>query len=810
MDAWMLARAYPDGKCYVTGLTRGFEQKQQLQMQRSGPDAHWRALGPKNFGGRTLCLAFHPVNPDIIYAGSASGGLWKTTTGGMGYNAWQQVPTGFPVLGVGAIAIQSDNPDVMYIGTGEVYRYQNSGTGFTLRINRGSYGIGILKTTDGGLTWSKSLDWSVGELRGIERIVINPLNANTVYAATSEGLYRSYDAGASWVNIHPVLMAVDIEINPLDTNKVYVTHGCYDNAETGVYRSLNGGQSFQKLTNGIPDHYTGKTLLCMGPDDPNLLYASVANFDGQVGLYKTTNGGDGWVQVNSQDIAQYQGWYAHDVALDPAHPGYLMMGGIDVFKSKDAGLTFEQKTYWYNWYFDATPVGGPEGSADYVHADIHALYYHPLQPDVVFAVCDGGIFASTDGGETFEGRNGSYQTVQFYANFSNSASDSTFAIGGLQDNATAIYHGDDAWSRVIGGDGMSTAIHPDDDNIVYGSLYYMRIYRSDDHGQSFNYLFDATPSNFNSPFELAPSNPSVIYGGADRIFRSTDGGNSFIAPNNNPVDNSNPILTIAVAPDNSSLLYISTSPNSAPPPKVKKSINGGNSFTDVAGLPDRLCMDITFKPDNHNTVYAVFGGFNTHHVYKTTDGGQSWSPSDEGLPDVPTNTLLVDPLYPDELYLGNDLGVYFSPDGGESWELYSDGLPDAVLAMHLSISPSNRKLRVATHGNGVYEGDLVSGMSVSSAQTAFALDGLSISAYPNPFSDQTTVSFSLQHPAKVDFKIYDGGGKLMESFFHSTLVSGNRTFVVDTKSWPSGVYFYTLEAAYQGKVLRKTRKLIKE
>ena len=411
---------------------------------------------------RTLFLAFHPDNPDIIFAGSASGGLWKTTTAGtagIGIEAWERVPTGFPALAVSAIVIAPDNPDVMYIGTGEVYSlFENAQPGIINRFTRGTYGIGILKTTDGGQTWEKSLDWTQGDLRGVQALAINPQNSNTVYAATTEGLYRSYDAGQTWVIIHDIRMAVDVLIHPLDSNTLFVTYGSLNptanTTNTGIYRSQDGGNSFS-LMSGLPTNYTGKALIDISSSDPDVLYASVQNFQlanptTPFGLYKSENGGDSWLRINNQNVALWQGWYSHDVAVHPADPNMVIYVGIDCFKSEDGGQTLEQKSFWDHWTFGQVPVGGSEGPPDYVHADIHAAYYHPTDSNTIFLATDGGIFVSQDNGESWAGRNGGYMTTQFYADFGNSISDSLLAIGGMQDNSTAIYRGQDAWWREIG------------------------------------------------------------------------------------------------------------------------------------------------------------------------------------------------------------------------------------------------------------------------------------------------------------------------------------------------------------------------
>ncbi|MBK8706833.1 MAG: hypothetical protein IPN33_26825 [Saprospiraceae bacterium] len=222
MEQWGLARSWPDGRIYARHLSVALAQR-NLELDFRTDDPQWEALGPKNIGGRSISLAFHPLDSNIIYVGTASGGLWRTTTAGIGVNAWERISTGYPVLGVGAIAINPNDPDEMYIGTGEVYNYTAAAPNVYNRLTRGSYGIGILKTTDGGATWTKSLDWSLDELTGVWDLVINPQHPSTVWAATTRGLYRSYDAGQNWEIAHDLEMAMDIEMHPQDTTKIWVS-----------------------------------------------------------------------------------------------------------------------------------------------------------------------------------------------------------------------------------------------------------------------------------------------------------------------------------------------------------------------------------------------------------------------------------------------------------------------------------------------------------------------------------------------------------------------------------------------------------
>ncbi|OWY19596.1 T9SS C-terminal target domain-containing protein [Sphingobacteriales bacterium UPWRP_1] len=798
LQCWAFQRAYPGKNIDMRRLSKAFEQQYGKAFNtkaatEAAATGTWRSLGPKNIGGRTLCLAFNPFNPNTLYVGSASGGLWRSFSGGEGQQAWHRVETGFPVLGVSAIAVSPLDSNVLYLGTGEVYNYQNTMPGIAIRTTRGSYGIGILKTTDGGQTWSKSLDWSYTDLRGVQDLAINPLNPNTVFAATTEGIFRSQDAGNTWQQVSSVIMATGIDICPADTALLLATHGGIDNsAVSGIYRSADGGNSFTKITAGLPESFGGKAVLNFSPVNAGIVYASVAEPFNSIGLYRSVNAGLNWELLNSEDVAKHQGWYSHDVAVNPQNGNELLYVGIDVWKSEDAGITFEQKTYWYNWFFGQVPVGGPEGPCDYVHGDIHAVYYSPFTQNTAFLVTDGGIFRTTDGGACFEGLNGGYQTTQFYANFASSQIDSAFAIGGMQDNATAIYTGSDAWTRVIGGDGLSAAIHPQEPDILFGSYQYLGLQRSDNGGADFYGIQPPLNSddrvNFAAPYELAPANPQIMYAGSNFLYRSTDAGLNWERTSSVAPDGDNPVLAIAIANNNPDRLYFSTSPNSLPPAKVFTSINGGATFQNItANLPNRLITDIALHPQNADIAYVTLSGFGTPHVYMTEDAGLNWIPLTDGLPDVPANALLIDPDASEIVYVGNDLGVYYSLNSGNNWQWYGNGLPHLAMVMHLGFSPVNQKVRIATHGNGVYEADAVTFAVSSQAPAGPGISNLQL--FPNPAQQQTTLQVNAATAGQLALRVYSATGILVATFAPVAIHAGQNSVALDLGSLTSaGVY----------------------
>ncbi len=788
LSDWFEARSYPGTKINQRAVSEGFVSMKQSTNYKSNTTftGIWEVLGPMNFGGRTLSLCFNPLNPNTIFAGAASGGLWKSVSGGVGMNAWQQIEIGFPVLGVAAIAINPLDSNEIYIGTGEVYNDQNAGTGFAVRTTRGTYGIGLLKSIDGGTTWSKSIDWQFDDLRGVQDIIINPLNPNTLFTATTEGTFKSLDAGLTWTLVQNSRMASDLLMIPGDTSQIFLSAGNSFSPNPGIFKSIDGGNSFVQITTGLPATFSGKAMLDVCASNTQIMYASIGEQLTGLGLYKSTNGGTNWFQVNPTDFQTYQGWYAHDVVVKPTNPDIVITCGIDVWKSTNGGTTLDQKTYWYNWDFDNTLVGGPEGPPDYVHADIHRMYYHPLDDEIIYLATDGGVFRSIDGGDSFEGCNGGYHTQQFYANFSCSSTDSLFAIGGMQDNATAVYEGNAGWRRVIGGDGLSTAIHPTNDQIVYGSSQYLNVDKSTDKAQNFNGLNipNSTLTNFAGPFVLCPSSPNTLYGGRDIVYKSVNAGQSWTATNSNAVLDGNAVLVLEVSDTNPDLVYAATAPVTVPQVGLFKTTNGGNFWTNVtAGIPNRYIMDIAIDPLVNTTVYVTLSGFGTPHLFRSLNGGTTWSAYGNGLPDIPVNTITIDPLNTSIMYLGNDIGIYVSIDAGLNWQPFNDGLIDATFVMDIAISPFNRKLRLATHGKGIYERDMLPITITANTENT------PIEYYfsPNPVIDQLTIT-TPNFDSTTKLQIFNAKGEIIKK-----QIITDATTNIDLTNLASGIYFIQLK-----------------
>ena len=331
LQLWAESRSYPETEFRETGYYQAYQQSLAL-VKRAGSVPYlddWKSMGPTNVGGRTIALAVDPKNPNVLYAGSASGGLWRMTMNGTSYT-WQNLDTKFPVLGVNAIAIDPRDSKVLYIGTGEVYGYGKSIGGLYQRNTRGSYGLGILKSIDSGVTWRKSLDWTSSQQRGIQVIKLHPTNPDILFAGTTEGIFRSRDAGATWEQVANTVMVTDIVLTPGNPDILFAACGNLGSPEMGIYRSKNGGEpgSFQKLAGGLPTSFTGKAMLAVSAAAPTNVWADIANESGTIGLFRSQNNGDSWTNINSStDWASIQGWYSHYVRIHPKDVNRVLLGG---------------------------------------------------------------------------------------------------------------------------------------------------------------------------------------------------------------------------------------------------------------------------------------------------------------------------------------------------------------------------------------------------------------------------------------------------------------------------------------------------
>jgi hypothetical protein len=484
------------------------------------------------------------------------------------------------------------------------------------------------------------------------------------------------------------------------------------------------------------------------------------------------------------------------VRVNPVDSSKVICAGVYYYNSENGGRTLSYRSG--------------------MHVDHHAYANHPDNPDIIYFGNDGGVYRSLDGGYTFQDLNIGYTTTQFYNGFSSSTTDSNLALGGLQDNSTVMYRGTLDWTAgLIGGDGAFTAINTQYNDILYGSSQRLNIWRSLDGGHYWEnisqYITVGTDECFIAPYVLCPSHPWIMYAGNDFIHKSENMGSNWAVMNNLYQLNGNAILSIAVSPENPDFVYASTVPTSSKRAEVFASFDGAVTFQNITGdLPDRYYVDLQVSPTCERELYVTLSGFGSSHLFRKEDGGQNWQDIGNGLPDVPTSAVVIDPEIPSHIYVGNDLGVYVSTDYGCSWQQFNDHLPSAVLVMDLSISPSNRKLRAVTHGNGVYERSLLSSSDVPDDPSNRSISCLQLfQNYPNPFNPETEIRFDLPRASFVTIKIFNILGEEIRILASNGYPAGSHTIRWDGRDRfgcvvSGGTYIYQLKS---GDVVQ-TRKMV--
>lgn len=750
MNMWFLSRAYPEpynlGAKYERAWDQYHEIKKQSQLASRGSSfSNWASLGPSvdglgRIGGRVKCLAIDPNNSNNLWVGSASGGIWKSTDAGAN---WTLVPTGLNVLGVSSILVDPANSNIIYAGTGEVYRVDTSNIGFNVWKTRGTYGIGIIKSVNGGATWTKVMSKNTAQLFAIQSMKFSPLSSDTIYACATDGLYRSANNGTTWTQILAKTYVKDVCIHPTNTGTIVVSIGNMVNSDKGIYRTTNGSAAtptWAKVTTGLPAAFEGSiTLDNVGAGEMIAsigISSSTANTNREI--YRSTDFGNTWSVVGgttattTTNHCSYQFWFAHSAAINPFATDSIMFAGVG----------------WYRYRVSTTTrTTVPAGT---VHADVHEIVFDPTIRGRIYVCCDGGVFRSTNGGANFAPINNGLNATQFYASLGVSSNVTTpnRMIGGLQDNGQVLYNGTQ-WNQVSwgGGDGTTCAIDPSNHNNILASRDAKQVYRSTDGGSTgaavTNYWGFSADSRtaFVAPLAFSESSPTTVYLASDNLHKSTNSGGTFsndptgatASSATNYIEAKNKTaIALAVSATDPNKVYISTSPfaqadNDANniivtgQPNLLRTLNGATPFTSVkSNLPNRFVTDIAISPTNDDSVFVTLGGFGTAHVYVTGNGGGSWTAlggiGGSGrvnaiLPDVPFNAIVFDPTNSNIIYAGCDFGVYVSSDRGNSWIDFNTGFTDAVQVFDLQIS-SNNKLIAATHGRGVFRSDLFVGSTL--------------------------------------------------------------------------------------------------
>jgi hypothetical protein len=699
-ESYMAPRVYPTGNLTLPSNTyANFIQWKRdypgIQTQKKTRAGNWTELGPigspsgplpytRTGAGRVNFVRFDPNNSNILYVGAPDGGLWKSTNGG---TSWTTNTDFLTVIGCSDLCIDPTNTQIMYLATGD------------LENNRRS--AGVLKSTDGGATWNATgLSWTAVDNYLISKMVMNPSNPlNMIITTTDGGTFRTTDGwatstGGVFPSGFPYLM--DMELKPGDPNTVYA-------AGNKFFKSTDNGVNWSEITTGLPVAGVQRIALGVTPGNNAYVYALFAKASDQsyLGMYRSTNSGTSFsLRSSTPNLLGYntdgldnggQGFYDLAVTVSPTNADIVTTGGVNHWQSIDGGTTWSNLSFW---------------ASGEVHADVHEVSYLPGSSSTMFSCNDGGIFKSTDNGNTFVDISNNLAIAQCVG-IGQSSNVSTTIVNGSQDNGSNLKTGA-SWANIYGGDGGECFIDPTNNNTIYGQYVQGSFFRSDDGGLSNNAITTGLPTPLNQNFDfystwiMDPVNSNRLYvGGIPTLYTSANQGNLWTALGT--PSGSGSIKGIAVAPSNTTIIY------AIKDDAISRSINSGTSFTNITGtLPvgSAALSSVTVCNTDANKVWVTFSGYSAgDKVFKSVDGGANWTNISAGLPNLPINEVVyTNGNANDAIYIGADIGVYYM-DNITPWVSYFTDLPN-VAVRDLEIYYPDSKIRAGTYGRGVWESPL--------------------------------------------------------------------------------------------------------
>ena len=694
----------------------------------------FRNIGPANQAGRVSVIVGVPGDPFTFYVSGANGGVFKTTNAG---TTWKPIFDNQSVLSIGEIALAPSNPDIIYVGTGEENPRNNA-----------SFGDGVYRSNDGGETWTHV---GLEDSDRIARIRIDNRNPDIVYACAmghewgpneQRGVYKSTDGGKNWQRIlfkDTLTGCSDIDVNPSNSNEIYAGMYTYlrqawhlrsGGGETALYKSMDGGATWKKLTNGVPA-MLDRIGVAVSRSNPSIVYmiSETLNYDGEV--WRSDDAGASWRVVNKDPQLSFRPFYYADMRVDPIDPNRIYALGGSLWLSEDGGRNFRT-------------IGRD------VHGDHQALWIDPGNPKRVLSGSDGGFQVSYDAGENFNVLNNIAFTQFYHVNYD--MQKPYMLCGGLQDNGTwcgtsnsllqeGIRKND--WFTVGGGDGFFAVPDLKEPWRVYNDLqggvlsvtdtrsgtdrsitpYPNRVGSVGDAMEHHKHRF-----NWNSPIALGSDGTTVYFGG-EVLFKSTNHGQSWeiISPDlttndknkqkssGEPIVTDNTaaefhctILTIAPSMVDPNVIWVGTDDGN-----VQVTRDGGKTWTNVVkniqGLaPNAWIPTIDASTHDAGTAYVAADHHQdndyTAYVFKTTDYGRTWTRLNLNMPAMKTGWAHVvreDPKNRSILYVGTELGLWVSFDGGARWTSLRQNMPP-VPVRDIQIHPRDNDLIVGTHGRGIY------------------------------------------------------------------------------------------------------------
>lgn len=739
-DLWLRVRAV-----LLASLIVSVGLPVRIQAQQAGSDvlgaATYRAIGPSRISGRFVDFAVYEKNPAIFYAAMATGGLWKTVNHGQSF---EPVFDNQSVISIGAIAIDPNNHDVVWVGTGES---NNSRTSY--------YGDGIYKSVDGGKTWQHM---GLKNSQHIGRIVVHPRNPNTVWVASvgplysdndERGVYKTTDGGRTWNKVLSVqshgkhIGVVELVIDPSNPNILYAAS--YDKIRTpwtfnhggpgsGIYKTTNGGSSWTKLTNGLPGGMLGRIGIDVSRSNPNVVYANIenANVDGVtdeerhrqllIGIpsaqrdkgeevYRSDDKGRSWRKVTRDGDIRGSGigYYLIDIRVNPKNPDHLYKLSVGMHESRDGGR---------NW-----------ASMRAMGSDHQAMWINPTNPDHMLLGYDQGMGVTFDGGTTWAHVDnlpvGQFVAVGYDFNYPYNV------YGGLQDNGSVVGPSTkrnggairlEDWRSTGGGDGMYNVVDFENRYLYNGSQHGSTSRRDLRTWESKSIRYPNMERwAWNHPIVVSPHNANVVYHAGNKVIRSRNNGESWeeISGDLTTQDEVKirgigniqycTIVTMEESPAKEGVLWIGTDDG-----KVWVTPDGGRTWNDVTGNipghPGYWVSRVEASNANEATAYVTITGYRHDDfrpwVYKTTDFGKTWKSIVSNLPvDESLCVIREHPSNPNLLFVGSTKAVYVSFDGGQIWNLFRNNMPNNPVE-DIKIHPREKDLIVGTHGRSIFIADI--------------------------------------------------------------------------------------------------------
>lgn len=670
--------------------------------QPVGPHTHTNTGSWSSGQGRVNVVYVDPNNSNTIYVGTPAGGIWKTTNAG---STWAPLSDQLPQIGVSGIVTDPTNSNIIYIATGD----KDAGD---------TYSIGVLKSTDGGLTWNTTgLSFANTSTRAAD-IYIHPTNSSILWVATSAGLYKTINAGVSWTNVLSGNIK-DIKLKPGDPNTIYAV------SASSFYKSTDGGSVFTTVTSGLPAS-SGRLLIDVTPANSAYVYVlSATTGNAFQGLYRSVNSGASFTKTSSTtDIFEStQAWYDMALAVSSTNAEVVFTGCLNVWKSLNGGTSFTKVNNW------SSPT-----AAAYTHADIHFLRYYG---DKLYCGSDGGIYVSSDTGTNFTSLTAGLQIGQFYK-VAVSKQSSGNMVGGLQDNGGHAYSGNQ-WKNYYGADGMDTGVDPNNSSKFYGFIQYgSNMYITTNGGNSLTSQL-AGPANGNWVTPLAINSLGEVFGGYTKVYRLN--GTSWVGSTTTFTSN---VENVIVDPSNNNIMYVSDGS------KLYKSTDKGNVFTELYTFPTTV-NNILVHSSNSSIIYAITQGTGGL-VYQSSNGGTTFTSISNGLPAIGKNVIAHQNLSTNPLYVGTTLGVYYKDDTLSAWEPFDTNLPN-VSVTDLEINSIDNNITAATYGRGIWRaslGTVIVDTQAPTAPTSLAASGTS--------STSTNLSWtaSTDNVGVTGYNVYNG------------------------------------------------------